>query len=54
MRSKEAWIQYLDRNENKRKFTTAEIADLIHWTQERIPLSTLNKCISNNSWRTKN
>ena len=54
MIDRDNWIQYLDKNENKRKFTTVEIADLIHWTQERIPLSTLNKCISNNSWRTKN
>ena len=54
MKAKETWIQHLDKNENKKNFTEDEITELLDWSQQKIPLAILRKCISNTSWRTEN
>ena len=51
MRAKEQWIQYLNKHENSRIFTNREIAELLEWSQQKISLLDLNKCIENTSWR---
>ena len=51
MRAKEQWIQYLNKQENSRIFTKRETAELLEWSQQKISLLDLNKCIENKSWR---
>ena len=51
MQARDMWITHLKKNELKQKFTQTQKRDLILWSQTTIPLKTLNKCISNNSWR---
>ena len=51
MRAKEQWIQYLNKHENSRIFTNRETAELLEWSQQKISLLDLNKCIESTSWR---
>ena len=45
------WIEYLDQKEqnNQKKYT-----ELFQWAATKKPLSVLNQCIANYSWRTSN